>query len=112
VSNPSRQKGTSEETRIVRAWNQYFDAGHDVARRNPAAAPFDVTVEVGVPIHPPIQVLATRADRGECLYTLRELDFMHLFGNYEFHVDTPVHIEAKRYKRFSLHSIFREKFGS
>ena len=110
MSNPSRQKGTSEETRIVRAWNQYW--GRDVARRNPASATFDITVEGNVPIHPPLEVLATRADRGQCLYTLRELDFMHLFANYEFAEHTPVHIEAKRYKRFSLHSIFREKFGS
>lgn len=109
MSNPSKQKGTGEETRIVRAWNQYF--GRCVARRNPASATFDITVEAGAPIHPPLQVLATRADRGECLYTLRELDFMHLFGSYEFNESTPIHIESKRYARFSLHAIFQKKFG-
>lgn len=109
MANPPRQKGTKEETSIVARWNLYW--GRKVARRNPASALFDITVEVGVPIHDPIEVLSIRADRGERLYVLREEDFLSLFGAYEFARGTPVHIEAKRYARFQTWTLFFSKFG-
>lgn len=107
-----RQKGTAEETRIVNAWNEWIC--RDVARRNPAGAPWDVTVEMRQPSPSldPIQVLSTRADRGEPLYTLRETDFIGLVDAASSIMgDKPIHIESKRYARFALHTIFFSKFG-
>lgn len=109
MANPSRRKGTGEETAIVDRWNTYF--GREVARRTSASSTYDVRVQVDGAVHPPIQVLSTRPDRGRRLYTLTEQDFLELFGSGEFHANTPVHIEAKRYARFSLHTIFEKKFG-
>jgi len=104
-----RAKGTAEETRIVNRWNDYF--GRVVARRTAASSAYDVRVQVGDVTREPFEVLATRADRGACLYTLREEDFLRLFHSYAFYFSTPVHIESKRYARFALHTIFFSKFG-
>jgi hypothetical protein len=109
VTNPSRKKGTSGEGEVVDLWNDYF--GCPIARRNPASAKFDITVSEKPALHPPIEVLATRPDRGEWLVTLRHSDFMEVFGDSEFYRTTPVHIEVKRYSRFAHHEIFRKKFG-
>lgn len=109
MANPSKQKGTGEETRIVRAWNEYF--GRDLARRTAASSTFDVLVQDGSPVFEPLEVLVTRADRGGALYTVREGEFLRLFRDYALRAHTPVHIESKRYKKFSLHTIFEKKFG-
>lgn len=109
MSNPPKRKGTAEETSIVRRWNEW--AGRIIARRTAASSTFDILVQDGEAIHEPIEVLSTRADRGQRLYTLREDDFLTLWGAYEFARHTPVHIESKRYARFALHTIFEKKFG-
>jgi hypothetical protein len=112
MANPPRQKGTTEETAIVNEWNNYFAAFEveHVARRMPAGARYDIEVdgfEWGD--RSPIEVLSTRSDRGERLVTLRFADFMDLYG---IGKEPPVlHIEAKRYARTAIGTIFEKKFG-
>jgi hypothetical protein len=106
----ARQKGTTEETAIVNLWNNFF-GGKRVARRNPASAIFDITVEFDQEIHRPIQVLSMRANHGERLYVLREEDFIEMFNAYEFRNHTPVHIEAKHYAKSAVTTLFKQKFG-
>jgi len=108
MSNPPRQKGTSYETELVNQWNACFGDSNPMVR-NPASATFDLT-KPGYG-REPLEILATRPDRGQSLVTMRWTDFMSLFGSFTFERSTPVHVEAKRYKRFSLHSIFEETFG-
>lgn len=106
MTNPPRKKGTAEETAIVIEWNDYFDDG-PYARRTPAGSRYDIHVDGWLP---PVEVLSTRADRGERLITLRFSDFMALVDG---HVDPrpEIYIESKRYARFALHTIFFAKFG-
>jgi hypothetical protein len=99
-----KDKGTAEETAIVNDWNFHFEG--EIARRMPAGALYDVFVD-GQPGG--IDVLATRADRGERLVTLRHSDFMRLW---ERAYRRPcLYIESKRYAKFALHTIFFSKFG-
>lgn len=105
MSSPSKQKGTAEETAIVNDWNSYLSHG---ARRMPAGARYDVHVDGHTAA--PIDVLSTRADRGERLVTLRFHDFMRLHALCVAPAPE-LHIESKRYARFSLHTIFESKFG-
>ena len=104
MANPSKQKGTAEETAIVGTW-LLKHPGVAVYRTSPGM-PYDVVVSGDDPIWQ-IDVLSTRPDRGTRLYTLRESDFMDLWA-----LSQPeVHIESKRYARFALHTIFEGKFG-
>lgn len=110
-----RQKGTREETAIVNEWNDYFGVSHH-ARRMPAGSRYDVHVDgfSDPEIAPPVDVLVTRADKGERLATLRFKDLMTLWseantGGYELAPE--LHMESKRYARFALHTIFFTKFG-
>jgi hypothetical protein len=104
MANPSKQKGTAEETAVVTALNEGY--GMPAARRTPASSTYDIIVE-GDFRDDPIDVLVTRPDRGERLYTLREKDFISLTIDDE----RVMHIEVKRYARFALHTIFEKKFG-
>lgn len=114
MSNPPKQKGTSGETELLRLLE-----GYDLAFvRMPASAPYDLTNA-----HPnrlelePLEVLATRPDRGKWLVTMRLDQFVILLKDTAYMAQEPeipweTHIEVKRYKRFSLHSIFEGKFGA
>jgi hypothetical protein len=111
VSNPPRQKGTTEETAVVNDWNWDFVTPKYKARRMPASSVYDIQVEGAAP---PADVLMTRADYGERLVTLRFQDFAEIWANAnagELDLAPELHIEVKRYKRFSLHTIFFKKFG-
>jgi hypothetical protein len=106
MSNPSKQKGTGEETAIVNRINE-FD-GRSRARRAPNGAHYDVHVDTaGDACYEFIDVLSTRADRGERLVTLRFEDFLDIWA----YSALGLHIESKRYARFALHTIFFSKFG-
>lgn len=117
MANPSKKKGTAAETELVRL---LAERGlHFV--RTPASAPYDLTNAVPHRLElEPLEVLATRPDRGEWLVTLRLDDFAPLLRSTSFERGRTVggttepwetHIEVKRYSRFSLHTIFTEKFG-
>lgn len=101
VANPPRKKGTKGEGEVVRAC---VDRGL-IAVRTPAGSNYDVAVQGST--GRVIKVLATRPDKGRWLATVELEDLIHmLYG----HGDAAA-IEVKRYKRFSLHSIFEKKFG-
>ena len=113
MANPPRKKGTTEETAIVNEWNGYgFEYGNHPARRMPAGSRYDIHVD-GLDGPHTVDVLMTRADRGERLVTMRFSDFMPLYSMATADWDTApeLHIESKRYARFALHSIFFNKFG-
>lgn len=93
----SKQKGTGGETELLRL------LALPGLVRTPASSTYDLSrPAVGPWFGPPIQALATRPDRGQWLITLRATDFAELVGETE----APLEIEVKRYRRFSLHSIF------
>jgi hypothetical protein len=110
MANPSKVKGTQEESRIVDRWNLY--CGDVVARRMPANSPYDIHVGPEGGSVPVIEVLSMRADRGGALYVLREDDFIQLFASSKFYGGFSVHQESKRYARTAVHAIFTKKFGS
>jgi len=100
VSNTPKQKGTGGETELT----GYLQAAGFPAMRTSPGMKHDVTI-VGDQRHP-LEVLATRPDRGFWLMTMRLADFSGLYrGN-----GRQAHIEVKRYARFSLHSTFVSKF--
>ena len=113
MANPPKKKGTTEESAFVKDWNTYFGGYIHKARRMPASSVYDIEVdgfEYGD--RPAIDVLATRADRGERLVTLRFTDFLNLYGGYDHEIEPPVlHVEVKRYARFATNTIFEKKFG-
>lgn len=93
----SKQKGTGGETELLRRMNL-----RDMVRTPPAT-----TYDLARPgLSPPVEVLATRPDKGEWLMTLRLEDFLHIFEGDA----CELRVEVKRYKRFSLHTIFTSKF--
>jgi hypothetical protein len=100
VANPPRKKGTAGETELLGAL--------DISglTRTPASSTFDL--HRPGPTAPPVRVLATRPDRGQWLFTVDLETFKMLLA---FVPSKPLEIEVKRYRRFSLHSIFRAKFG-
>lgn len=104
MANPSKQKGTAGETELRKKLDFIG------AFRMPAGARFDLMVSGA---DPAIGLLATRPDRGEWLLTLRLEDFLdlrnpgHLYDEHQ----RALNIEVKRYKKFSLHTIFASKFG-
>jgi hypothetical protein len=53
----------------------------------------------------PVNVLATRPDRGRTLISITLDDLFRIIPM------NTLHIEAKRYKRFALHTLYEEKFG-
>jgi hypothetical protein len=112
MANPPRKKGTSGETELLRL----LDANGLTMRRTPAASTYDLLRE-GDAAPPPIEALATRPDRGRWLVTLRAEDFAQLVAAVDddrrasnLPLDE-VHVEVKRFARFSLHTIFEGKFA-
>jgi Holliday junction resolvase len=103
MANPPRKKGTAGETELVRL----LDAHGLRVRRTPASSTFDLIREGALDPYPVVEALATRPDRGRWLVTLRAEEFARLLAN----SIVEVHVEVKRYKRFSLHSLFERKFG-
>ena len=107
MSNPSKAKGTGGESELVNLLNDYFPRGG--WRRTSPGMAYDI-VKPG-DTHEPLEVLATRPDRGRWLMTMRLDQFEALLGAYEFERGTPVHIEVKRYRKFAMHAIYEAKFG-
>lgn len=109
MANPSKQKGTGGETELVKLLDQF---GIFTARTSPSTK-WDL-VRLGPNNKDAMPALATRPDRGEWLVTLSLHDYAALvrFADIQTGKDTPLRIEVKRYKRFSLHSIWQEKFGA
>lgn len=110
MSNPSKQKGTAGETELKRL----LDGFGLPFERTPASSTYDLTNANPTRLELlPIEVLATRPDRGRWLVTMDLSDFAALlsltyaqeYGHWE------THIEVKRYARFALHNIFEKKFG-
>lgn len=110
MANPPRKKGTGGETELI----ALLDANGLTMRRTPASSPYDLLREG---LGDPLEALATRPDRGRWLVTLRAEDFAQLVVQRDANAlangrpARPVHVEVKRYARFSLHSIFEGKFG-
>jgi hypothetical protein len=105
----SKQKGTGGENEVVAA----FAEANIVARRTSPGVNYDIRVD-GLLDDEAFQVLATRPDRGQWLATLPLKDLVELLRFYEHqhaHREYPVEVEVKRYRRFSLHSIYEAKFG-
>jgi hypothetical protein len=106
MANPPRKKGTGGEVEVIKL----LAKEGLTFRRMPAGSTYDLTNTSDprlLEIHP-LEVLATRPDRGEWLFTLRLKDFAVLLDDYG---DWETHVEVKRYSRFSLHNIFTKKFG-
>lgn len=118
MSNPSKQKGTDGETELK---DKLAELGLRFVR-TPAGYPFDLTNANPYRLElDPLEVLATRPDRGHWLMTMSLEHFAELLSGQptaETHEDEPyagagkweTHIEVKRYKRFALHSLFEEEF--
>lgn len=105
MANASKQKGTAGETELLRLLEL-----EGMVRTAPTL-PFDLCRPGW---NPPIEVLATRPDRGQWLITLTLSDFKRLMLTLDAAAEpfvTEVHVEVKRYRRFSLHTIFNSKFG-
>lgn len=112
MTNPPKQKGTSGETELLRLFHNVGGWVFEGTVRAPASAGVDLILpqESGFP-STPLEVLATRPDRGRWLVTMNVFDFIDLFTAADLYVERPLHVEVKRYKRFSLHTIFEGKFG-
>ena len=116
MSNPSKQKGTKFETKIVNDLNDHFGGatvGGVYAKRMPAGSRYDIyNVRPTNPGYTPTDILVAKADYGPPLVTLRWSDFLSLWGLAMGEAyDGPLHIEAKRLAKIALHSIFEEKFS-
>lgn len=102
MSNPPRKKGTGGETELLGLLRE--DA--PTLARTPASSVVDLQ-RLGPE---PINVLATRPDKGQWLLTVSLDDFRRMLRG-----TTPqnvgLNIEVKRYKAFSLHTIWTSKFG-
>lgn len=108
----SKQKGTGGETELRKLLEDYGL----LFVRTPASSDYDLTnarpdrMELE-----PLEVLATRPDRGEWLMTMRLEDFAMLLEATAANPWSPgvieTHIEVKRYARFALHTIWNKKFG-
>lgn len=115
MANPPKKKGTGFEAELEKALVEFIVStgaadqllAEDAVHRQPAGAPYDILV-YGADGHV-VEALATRPDRGQTLVTLRLQDFLEMW--YAGMYPPDLHIEAKRYSRFSLHSIFEKKFG-
>lgn len=110
MANPSKKKGTGGETELLRL---LADEGLAFVRTPPTTT-YDLTNEVPGRLElTPLEVLATRPDRGQWLVTMRLEDFAHLLRQSDANYDGvwETHVEVKRYARFALHTIFESKFG-
>jgi hypothetical protein len=101
VANPPRSKGTSGEREVLRLLLPHMPG----LVRNPSSA----LVDLSAPGNGfPLQVLATRPDRGRWLFTLGFEDFAALWDAGPG--DGAVDIEVKRLARVALHGIYEQKF--
>lgn len=112
MANPPKKKGTGGETELMRLLNTRTNPRTFV--RTAPTMSFDLCSPGGWPA--PVEVLATRPDKGQWLVTLRLEDFASLLNIADLFDPRPesryeIHVEVKRYKRFSLHSIYEGKFG-
>jgi hypothetical protein len=105
MANPPKQKGTGGETELRLELLELLPE----LKRTPPGTLWDLE-QVGSTR--PQQILGTRPDRGQWLITMSLDDYRDVMHRAFDHGQTPaVRIEVKRYKRFSLHRIFQEKFG-
>jgi len=105
MANPPRQKGTGGETELLRLLDI------DGLVRNPSSSLIDLSRPGW---NPALEVLATRPDHGQWLFTMNRRDFQHLVGIFDEVKDPFVQhldIEVKRYSRFAMHSIFEQKYS-
>ena len=100
VTNKPKAKGTGGETELV----GYLQAAGFPASRTSPGMKHDITI-VGNRERP-LEVLATRPDRGQWLLTMRLEDFNDLYRTSM----RQAHVEVKRFKKFAHHSIFESKF--
>lgn len=98
MANPPKKKGTAGESELLRFLGGRF-------HRTAPTLPFDLRRTGPAPV---VNALATRPDRGQWLITIDLPTFMRLTNENE----NEVRIEVKRYKKFSLHTIWNKKFGS
>lgn len=102
MSNPSKKKGTSGETGLLRLLNAF---GFRFVRTAPTLN-YDL-VQFSKSSSPrSFDVLATRPDRGRWLFTIDADAFIELLDE-----DDLIRIEVKRFARFAHHAIYEEKFG-
>ena len=104
MANPPRKKGTKGEVELKK---ELGNLGVEVQRTSAGKA-FDL-VHTGDPGEEPLEILATRPDNGQWLLTMNLEDFAWMV-NY-LSPGIPLHIEVKRYSRFSMHTIWEKKFG-
>lgn len=102
MANPPRKKGTGGETELLGILRE--DA--PTLARTAASSVIDLQ-RLGPD---PINVLATRPDNGQWLMTTNLDDFRRLLSG-KVVLEVGLNIEVKRYKKFSLHTIFEGKFG-
>jgi hypothetical protein len=104
VANAPKKKGTGGETEFLRLMDW------DGLVRTPPTTEWDLELPG---FRPGIDVLATRPDRGQWLVTIPAVEFRELLLAHLKLTDTMprLRIEVKRYRRFSLHTIFEGKFG-
>jgi hypothetical protein len=108
MANPPKKKGTGGETELLRLLS---DEGLAFVRTPPTST-YDLTNSLPGRLElEPLEVLATRPDRGQWLVTMRADQFAQLLLSYNDPDVWETHIEVKRYARFSLHTIFEGKFG-
>lgn len=110
MANPPKQKGTTGEREVMELLHE---AGFNGAVRNPPSATWDITspsgaTELGAE---PLEVLATRPDRGRWLATVDLFTLLHWLQTAGPDWYPELRVEVKRYARFSLHTIFEKKFG-
>jgi hypothetical protein len=101
--NASKKKGTKGETDLLR---RFLDAGF-IARRTAPTLPYDIDVHAHPSMARRVDVLATRPDRGRWLVTITLDEFLDLLRYRGY----GARVESKRYRHFSLHTIFERKFG-
>jgi hypothetical protein len=105
VSNPPKAKGTNGENEVKAL---FADWTVEVDRTHPG-----VNYDLRRPgYEPPYQLLFTRPDRGRWLVTLDAAVFAQMVSVIDGLVgeDKRIEAEVKRYRRFSLHTIFESKF--
>lgn len=105
MANPSKAKGTGGETEL----KGLLRADGIEVRRTPASSIVDLEADGTDSFSGRFEVLATRPDHGRWLVTMTLDDFTTLWSYAEPHQGLAV--EVKRYKKFSLHSIYEKKFG-
>lgn len=105
TSTPSKKKGTQGELEVLRLLQPHIPG----LVRNPASALVDLSAPgKGLPV----QVLATRPDRGRWLFSMDYEDLAMIWDdNVELAgMERAIDIEVKRYTRFATHQLFEQKF--